>query len=220
MCCLRRVYGRIMECVQETCTEMGWAKRAVSGWAMKIGLEGNMNKQSKWGSLPPWYVIKHRHTCEVSTAHARGHRNFLGNTCTGLLVSCPPPPLQFLAKPHLMQWKQQYYIHSICSTYWCPQTLANSREASAKYKWFYGIMTPCRVPLPWGWSVANCVLFKRVQRELGFQRCKIFAVGGAITRTEVYHYLMSLNIPVMDFYGMWYNVKCLNLRRLWCIVYV
>ncbi|CAI8030818.1 Long-chain-fatty-acid--CoA ligase ACSBG2 [Geodia barretti] len=99
------VYGRIMECVQETCTEMGWAKRAVSGWAMKIGLEGNMNKQSK-------------------------------------------------------------------------------------------------VPLPWGWSVANCVLFKRVQRELGFQRCKIFAVGGAITRTEVYHYLMSLNIPVMNFYGM------------------
>jgi long-subunit acyl-CoA synthetase (AMP-forming) len=41
------VYGRIMESVQETCTEMGWAKRTVSGWAMKIGLEGNMNKQSK-----------------------------------------------------------------------------------------------------------------------------------------------------------------------------
>jgi long-chain-fatty-acid--CoA ligase ACSBG len=57
-------------------------------------------------------------------------------------------------------------------------------------------------PVPWGWSLANCVLFRRVQSELGFQRCKIFAVGGAITRTDIYEYLMSLNIPMMNFYGM------------------
>ena len=62
--------------------------------------------------------------------------------------------------------------------------------------------------------MANCVLFRRVQSELGFQRCKIFAVGGAITRTEVYHYLMSLNIPMMNFYGMYmslspYTIECL-----------
>ena len=60
----------------------------------------------------------------------------------------------------------------------------------------------CSGAVPWGWTVANYVLFKRVQGELGFQRCKVFGVGGAITRTEVYNYLMSLNIPMMNFYGM------------------
>ena len=45
--CLIRVYGRMMESVQEACQEMGWAKKMVSGWAMKKGLEGNMNKQHK-----------------------------------------------------------------------------------------------------------------------------------------------------------------------------
>ena len=59
----------------------------------------------------------------------------------------------------------------------------------------------CSAPVPWGWSLANCVLFRRVQSELGFQRCKIFGVGGAITRMDIYEYLMSLNIPMMNFYG-------------------
>ena len=42
-----RLYGQIMEGVQEACHEMGGVKRAVSEWAMKKGLEGNIKKQSK-----------------------------------------------------------------------------------------------------------------------------------------------------------------------------
>ena len=36
-----------MEKVQETYQKMSGVKRAVSQWAMKKGLQGNMNKQSK-----------------------------------------------------------------------------------------------------------------------------------------------------------------------------
>ena len=37
-----------MESVQEACQQMSGIKRVVSGWAMKKGLQGNMNKQSKY----------------------------------------------------------------------------------------------------------------------------------------------------------------------------
>ena len=56
-------------------------------------------------------------------------------------------------------------------------------------------------PVPWGWTVANILLFKKVREGLGFDRCKIFAVGAAPTRMETYEYFMSVNIPLMNFYG-------------------
>ena len=42
-----RVYEKIMEKVQEASQGMKGVRRKVSEWAMKKGLQGNMNKQSK-----------------------------------------------------------------------------------------------------------------------------------------------------------------------------
>lgn len=56
--------------------------------------------------------------------------------------------------------------------------------------------------LPWGWTAANLLVFKRVREALGFQQCKIFVVGAAPTRMETYEYFMSINIPLMNLYGM------------------
>ena len=44
--CLR-MYSKIMESVQEACQEMNGVKKAVSEWAMKKGLEGNINRQNR-----------------------------------------------------------------------------------------------------------------------------------------------------------------------------
>ena len=69
----------------------------------------------------------------------------------------------------------------------------------------------CSEPVPWGWTAANLLLFKKVREGLGFQRCKIFAVGAAPTRMETYEYFMSVNITLMNFYG---KKRCVNVYIL------
>ena len=68
--------------------------------------------------------------------------------------------------------------------------------------------------LPWGWRAANLLVFKRVREALGFQRCKVFAVGAAPTRMETYEYFMSVNIPLMNFYGKMYVRMYLKVTKV------
>jgi long-chain-fatty-acid--CoA ligase ACSBG len=56
--------------------------------------------------------------------------------------------------------------------------------------------------MPWGWSLANMLVFKKVREALGFQRCKGFGVGAAPIKMETLEYFMSLNIPIRPTYGM------------------
>ena len=55
--------------------------------------------------------------------------------------------------------------------------------------------------LPLGWTVAEWIL-KKVLEEVGLQHCEIFAVGAAPMRRKVHEYFMSINIPLMELYGM------------------
>jgi long-chain-fatty-acid--CoA ligase ACSBG len=56
--------------------------------------------------------------------------------------------------------------------------------------------------VPWGWSAANMLILKRVREALGFQQCNVFAVGAAPIKMETMEYFMSVNIPLMNVYGM------------------
>ena len=56
-------------------------------------------------------------------------------------------------------------------------------------------------PVPWGWTIANKVVLKKVREALGFQQCKVFAVGAAPIKMETMEYFMSVNIPIMNVYG-------------------
>ena len=69
--------------------------------------------------------------------------------------------------------------------------------------------------LPWGWAVAKQLVFKKYRKALGFQQCKIFGVGAAPTRKEVHEFFMSINILLMEMYGMSECSGChtLNLRH-------
>ena len=59
----------------------------------------------------------------------------------------------------------------------------------------------CSQSVPWGWTVANMVVLKKVRAALGFQQCKVFAVGAAPIKMETMEYFMSVNIPIMNVYG-------------------
>ena len=50
--------------------------------------------------------------------------------------------------------------------------------------------------------MANKMVFNNVREELGFQRCKKFVVGADAMRMEVHEYFMSINIQIMELYGM------------------
>ena len=77
------------------------------------------------------------------------------------------------------------------------------------------IATFCSQPLPLGWAVAKQLVFKKVHKALGFQECRISVVGGEPTRREVHDYFMSINIPLMEVYGLSECSGChtVNLRH-------
>uniref|UniRef100_A0A673CB94 long-chain-fatty-acid--CoA ligase n=1 Tax=Sphaeramia orbicularis TaxID=375764 RepID=A0A673CB94_9TELE len=56
--------------------------------------------------------------------------------------------------------------------------------------------------VPWGFTLANTLAFKKVRAALGLDRCKICFTGAAPITKETLEYFMSLNIPLLELYGM------------------
>ncbi|XP_041856454.1 long-chain-fatty-acid--CoA ligase ACSBG2-like [Melanotaenia boesemani] len=56
--------------------------------------------------------------------------------------------------------------------------------------------------VPWGFMLANNLVFKKVRAALGLDRCRFCCTGAAPITKETLDYFMSLNIPVKELYGM------------------
>ncbi|XP_071117767.1 long-chain-fatty-acid--CoA ligase ACSBG2-like isoform X2 [Haliotis cracherodii] len=56
--------------------------------------------------------------------------------------------------------------------------------------------------LPFGWGIANAVVFAKIRAALGFDRCRFFISGAAPITRETLEYFLSLNIPIAEVYGM------------------
>lgn len=54
----------------------------------------------------------------------------------------------------------------------------------------------------WGYSLASAVIFKKIRQALGFTRCNYFVSGAAPLSAEVKKYFLSIDIPVMEVFGM------------------
>ena len=59
--------------------------------------------------------------------------------------------------------------------------------------------------LPYSHSLqadANQLFFEKVREELGFQECRIFAVGSAPMRMRIHDYFSSIKIPLQEMYRL------------------
>ncbi|XP_067665724.1 long-chain-fatty-acid--CoA ligase ACSBG2-like isoform X2 [Haliotis asinina] len=56
--------------------------------------------------------------------------------------------------------------------------------------------------LPFGFSIANALVFSKVRAALGFERCRFFISGAAPITKDTLEYFYSLNIPIAEVYGM------------------
>mmetsp|Transcript_24945 Transcript_24945/g.34928 ORF Transcript_24945/g.34928 Transcript_24945/m.34928 type:complete len:654 (+) Transcript_24945:87-2048(+) len=55
---------------------------------------------------------------------------------------------------------------------------------------------------PWGWFIANKVVFENVKKELGLDRIKMCGSGAAPISLDTLNYFLSLYIPIFEIYGM------------------
>ena len=56
--------------------------------------------------------------------------------------------------------------------------------------------------VPWGWSIANKIVFENVQKALGLDQCNIRITGAAPITIPTVEYFMSLDMPLAELYGM------------------
>ncbi|XP_038079332.1 long-chain-fatty-acid--CoA ligase ACSBG2-like [Patiria miniata] len=68
--------------------------------------------------------------------------------------------------------------------------------------WWQYIWGAISQPVPWGWTLANMIVFKKVRQALGLDRCFLTFSAGAPIATDTLNYFLSLNIPIYDIYGM------------------
>lgn len=59
-----------------------------------------------------------------------------------------------------------------------------------------------RESVPYGWTLANYLVFQSVRAALGLDRCVYFVSAAAPISKETLDFYLSLNIPIMEVYGM------------------
>ncbi|XP_056314506.1 long-chain-fatty-acid--CoA ligase ACSBG2-like isoform X1 [Danio aesculapii] len=55
---------------------------------------------------------------------------------------------------------------------------------------------------PWGFTLANILVFNNVRKALGLDRCRACYTGAAPITKDTLEYFMSLYIPIFELYGM------------------
>ncbi|XP_050720433.1 long-chain-fatty-acid--CoA ligase ACSBG2-like isoform X4 [Eriocheir sinensis] len=55
---------------------------------------------------------------------------------------------------------------------------------------------------PFGYTIANAVVFKKIRGVLGLDRCELFLSGAAPIAPDIVQYFHSLDIPLTEIYGM------------------
>lgn len=54
----------------------------------------------------------------------------------------------------------------------------------------------------WGYVFAKWLVFDKVKAALGLNRCRVFATAAAPINVDIKRYFMSLDIPLVEAYGM------------------
>lgn len=54
----------------------------------------------------------------------------------------------------------------------------------------------------WAYSLASSIIFSKIKEALGFERCTFFCSAAAPLATDIKRYFLSIDIPVMECFGM------------------
>lgn len=54
----------------------------------------------------------------------------------------------------------------------------------------------------WGYTCAKWLVFDKIKEALGLQKCKVFVSAAAPLNIDIKKYFLSLNIPIIEIYGM------------------
>lgn len=57
-------------------------------------------------------------------------------------------------------------------------------------------------PLPWGWTLADKIVYSNVKQALGLDQCRYRATAAAPISRETLEYFMSLDLHILEVYGM------------------
>jgi long-chain-fatty-acid--CoA ligase ACSBG len=57
-------------------------------------------------------------------------------------------------------------------------------------------------PSPYGYSIAHFLILGRVKKALGLESAKVLVVSAAPMKSETFHYFKSLDMPIINIYGM------------------
>ncbi|XP_025049260.1 long-chain-fatty-acid--CoA ligase ACSBG2-like [Alligator sinensis] len=56
--------------------------------------------------------------------------------------------------------------------------------------------------MPWGFALAERLVFRKVREELGLQRCTVLLTGAAPTAKDTLEFFMSLHLPILELFGL------------------